>query len=89
MTYHLFVTVNAAGVPYQDTFNADKEASWFTHWWRDVPKDGYTTSFGSQACKGETGEKHRASLRANGDRVVPVTVTTHEIVTTEIHLDPQ
>ena len=84
MTYHLFVTVNAAGTPYQDTFNSDKEASWAMHWWRDVPKDGCAIN----SCKRETGEKHRDNLLANGDRVVPVTVTTHEIVTTEIHLDP-
>ena len=82
MTYHLYCVVNAFGVPYQDTLDSEKEQSWFKHWWRDVPKDGNTYN----SCKERTSLAHQDKLKANGDRVVSATVTTHETVTTEIHL---
>jgi hypothetical protein len=76
MTYHLHCVVNAAGTPYGETFSNNPEKAWEKHWWASVPKDGC----GPNSCTGATAQSHQEQLRANGDRVVPVTVYTQEIV---------
>ena len=79
MNYDLYCVVNAAGVPYNDTFRPTGEDAWATHRWRDVPKDGEHRN----SCTLPTLDAHENKLRANGDRIVPVRVTTSETVTLE------
>lgn len=76
MKYELYCVVNAAGLPYYDTFRPSGEKSWALHRWRDVPKDGDH----HDSCKIPTLEKHELDLRANGDRVAKVHIETSENV---------
>ncbi len=80
MTYNLFCVVNAIGIPYNDTFSANEAGAWWTHRWRDCPKDGEHPN----SCKMGTLEDHGEKLKANGDRVVQVKVETNEAVRYEI-----
>lgn len=79
MIYELYCTVNAIGVPYNDTFRDSPDKSWGVHRWRDVVKDGEHPD----SCRGETLLAHEKELRNSGDRVIHVRVVTKEVIAVE------
>lgn len=72
MTYHLHCVVSAIGVPYNDTFRPSEEDSWDVHWTRAFPMH--------QTIPKEVADSVQEQLRAAGDRVVPIKVSTKELV---------
>ena len=72
MTYHLYCVVNAIGIPYNGTFRPSKEDAWDVHWTDTFPT--------YQTIPKEVADSVQEQLRAAGDRVVPIKVSTKELV---------
>lgn len=85
MNFDLWCVVNAAGVPYNNTFRPNEDDSWGSHVWANVPKRGEHPDSATMEDMKECEEQ----LKANGDRAVRVQIQTSELVITTILTRPE